>query len=668
VLVALIVLVLTAVFAPMAFGQAAEQSFRFTDEAAVPLGPTAVPVTLVNDSGTSYTVTIQASFDTGDDGSKSITVPVNRSTASLGPGDSVTFTVGPIDPNVASGSGSVVAIGTPVPSSTADTSGPVVVARRPLTVATTTTTALGPAVTSWSATRILNSSDEPESKIPLSGPCPTTSSTTTTAPAASSTTTTAAAPVTTSTSSTVYLVAGTQNVAVPYACTTNSVTGKGAISVDITKITEVGAYAGSLKVGDTAVSLSVTSSRAWWIAIIAILLGVVVAAAQQAWTNNWRPMKRAEVRANMIGLDAIEHQKAFTNESGAPYRLYDYTAGVANAVDGIQREIDSLRPGLVLRWLPFVPTSKDDQDEVFKGIVASMTDLDATVQAWPQLLDDLKALSSAVRLLTPVEAACAPKVVDAANLLLDPTRGTANTVPVDLARARELITTVPQTTIAIGLLPKCVALNAKFEELPMPPIESSDWDVYELARRERSLAAGELADATSAADLQKADVDSVLTSLRKHMLELEHWTDEIMDAEAAEPQRVLAAVAPNPGLGITVLDFFASARNTLSSRLNSGSEVRAVDLTWLFIAIAIAAWTGIAANYTGKAWGTIPDFVVLFVWALGATSVLTTVLTGLSNVVAGPIRLQKKGADDDTPSSTIAPASEATRGAATPSS
>jgi hypothetical protein len=71
-----------------------------------------------------------------------------------------------------------------------------------------------------------------------------------------------------------------------------------------------------------------------------------------------------------------------------------------------------------------------------------------------------------------------------------------------------------------------------------------------------------------------------------------------------------------------------------------------VDAVWLLVSLVVAAWTGLAALYLGKPWGTWTDFIAMFAWAFGTTAVLTPLLSSLERLNAGPLPL-KAGEKDD---------------------
>ena len=111
-----------------------------------------------------------------------------------------------------------------------------------------------------------------------------------------------------------------------------------------------------------------------------------------------------------------------------------------------------------------------------------------------------------------------------------------------------------------------------------------------------------------------------------------------------------AAVAPPTAVvAEPAISLFSRVGDIAKTLWSAVSSTREVDLLWLLVAIAIAVWSGFALYYVGKPWGRPGDFVILFVWAFGATTILTSVLSALENVAAGPLPLRPPEARDVQP-------------------
>ena len=140
---------------------AADSSVSFADATPVSLGGKPIAVTLVNNTAEAWTVSVSAHLNTGDDGTKTVSIPVTGAPKSIQPSGSSVFTIGPAPSNISSGSGFVVA--------TAKKGSQTVVVRRAVKLATPT-----PAAKKWSGSsrRLLPGGDRALTaapSLPLTG-------------------------------------------------------------------------------------------------------------------------------------------------------------------------------------------------------------------------------------------------------------------------------------------------------------------------------------------------------------------------------------------------------------------------------------------------------------------------------------------------------------------
>jgi hypothetical protein len=265
-------------------------------------------------------------------------------------------------------------------------------------------------------------------------------------------------------------------------------------------------------------------------------------------------------------------------------------------------------------------------------VLDAMADLDSTVQRWPAFADDLAALAKRLAaVIADGSASLAPGLIDHSKAMLRPAVESSGNAELDIAVASALEKEVANTTLSLALLPAARELQHRLADVETgSTVPLSDKRVYEEAQRKFRQALAELELAKSAADVERAGVDKLLEESRALALQL---VPHVPVAKSAAAQ--VTRTQPIVSSLITLLPRLA--RTLTSGRRN----VRAVDLAWLLVALAVATWTGLAALYISKPWGLWSDYIALAVWAFGATAVLTPLLSGLANVTAGALSLKK---------------------------
>ena len=93
---------------------------------------------------------------------------------------------------------------------------------------------------------------------------------------------------------------------------------------------------------------------------------------------------------------------------------------------------------------------------------------------------------------------------------------------------------------------------------------------------------------------------------------------------------------------------FRSCRASDGTRAKGahGDEPRArpAEVAWVS-GVRNRVWTGLAALYIDKAWGTWGDFVTMLVWAIRRTTVVPILLTSLEEFASGPLPLDRSVTD-----------------------
>jgi hypothetical protein len=273
------------------------------------------------------------------------------------------------------------------------------------------------------------------------------------------------------------------------------------------------------------------------------------------------------------------------------------------------------------------------------SILDEAAKLDQVVQQWPAMADRFGELETRVRAVEqPAQdppASLAPLLLPAAHSFLAPLGGGPMTKQLTIDQARRLVDEVPKTTKALELLPVAAQLHKDLLQLPMPTQELTDREVFAEAHRLDRLIRAEFASAQDAAVLEQANVDELLVRQRSLI-----W--QLPPPDGGRLASMLEGEAPAPEPPIAV---FAAAGRLARAAWSAVSSTREIDLLWLLVAIATAVWTGLALYYFDKPWGRPADFLILFLWSFGTTTILTSVLSALENAAAGPLPLKKPNAE-----------------------
>jgi hypothetical protein len=174
----------------------------------------------------------------------------------------------------------------------------------------------------------------------------------------------------------------------------------------------VGSYEGSVTLpGSTqAIKLKLSAKDAWWCAVIALLLGVLLALATQLWNGRWQPrhalLERAEQLRSRYGTKPAAGHERVELDNG---KLDEYLKGVEQAIDRYASSVVMF----------------DGTSDAYKAIDASLklAEDDAVVFRGPgglsPVLDQLEAEAKAtVKLLRFMQVADVPELLKAASELL----------------------------------------------------------------------------------------------------------------------------------------------------------------------------------------------------------------------------------------------------------
>jgi len=204
--------------------------------------------------------------------------------------------------------------------------------------------------------------------------------------------------------------------------------------------------------------------------------------------------------------------------------------------------------------------------------------------------------------------------------------------------AAALVAEVPATIDALGLPFVLNEIETRLAEVKPSPNREADFAVWSRANQLYRQARVELAQATSASEVEAAGLADVVQTARRLVLQLAP-APSTLEEQAFEPN------APGMGSVISMLQSVKSAGRRLASSVSSS---RAVSLLWVLLAFAIAVWSGLTSLYLDKAWGTARDDFAMFVWAVGICTVVPVLLSSLEDLGSGPIPLKRTDGDADS--------------------
>jgi hypothetical protein len=352
-------------------------------------------------------------------------------------------------------------------------------------------------------------------------------------------------------------------------------------------------------------------------------------------------VRRADARITLIGTDALNRQADFEDRSGtATYHVYDMVPAIAVQVARLQTALAALRPSWLSRerWRLVLGWGAGNAQEQLDAVMDQAKDLDALVQQWPTLADELDKLDVKMREVQAPANELAPGLMASATDLLAPLGGGPETKEVTIEEVRALLADVPKTTAALALVPAVVQLHEDVAQLePLQSLTMFDQEFWAEAHRLDREILVNFSLASDVAALEQGHIDELMLRLRALVRQL----------PASEGGRLASAELegrPVPESGLALLSGVGRIARMFWSAVSS---TRGIDLLWLLVAVAVAMWSGLTLYYFDKPWGRPADFVILFVWAFGSATLLASLLSALEDVTAGPLPFRKQKTDDD---------------------
>jgi hypothetical protein len=387
--------------------------------------------------------------------------------------------------------------------------------------------------------------------------------------------------------------------------------GQTTIPLNVTGISDVGKYSGTVKIGSENITVTVTRTL-WWIwPVLAILAGVVLALVAQGSTD--RGWAREENRwLGQLKKDGENADKAFIRAAADAtwkgYRIKDAVTAEVERLRTIRNSILKERG----RWRRYLPWPANFMSAERSALRDGTARVDQMSRRWHTTPDQFKALQAATGL--PELDTVAPGLGRRRDALL---AGTASLDDID--DIEHVITELDAWPNAEEVVRSVAKAKARLAEITpgATAMVASDKDVFDAAVRSTRALSGALSTESNAKVV--ADLAPKVTALTNRISELPMITisevapAETVTTETVQPETALAI----PRTVRAAAAFLASRGDTL------------LNLVMVGLTVAVALWTGLTTLYIGKAWGTWVDFVAAVAWGFGTAAVLTPIITAL---------------------------------------
>ena len=395
-----------------------------------------------------------------------------------------------------------------------------------------------------------------------------------------------------------------------------------SIGLEVTGISGVGTYSGTVAVGSDSIEFKVTRTL-WWVwPVVAILLGLILAIVAEGATD--RGWSREQVRwLGKLKEDGEATDTAFASAAGnAPWNGYRIAGAVNAEVDRLMTKREEILDGRG-RWRRYFPWPANFMSAERTALRESTQHVDQVLRDWRVAPDQLKAGDAEA--LVPELDTFAPKLKARRLSLLAGT-----TDPQDLEAFERIIVELTSWPAAIQVVTTLAKVKARLDELK-PGYHGMVWsdsEVYDAAvRSERAI---------SAAVRSEADADAIAGFLPAVTALVEQVSGLPKIRPVARHELTAGVIGVGvigegvstetirPGTALSLPAFLESAVAFLSTRGDTMLNIVMVALT-----VSVAIWSGLSTLYVDKAWGTWIDFVAAFVWGFGTAALLTPILTAL---------------------------------------
>lgn len=424
----------------------------------------------------------------------------------------------------------------------------------------------------------------------------------------------------------------------------------------------VGTYEGTLTLPGSmqAIKLKLTAKDAWWCAVIALLLGILLALVTQLWNGRWQPRSALVERA--------EHLWERYNTQPVPgHKLVEIDCSKLNEyVDGVKEAIKQYAASVIMF---------DTTSDAYKAIDESLklAEADAAVFAGPAglkpVLDQLEAVTkTTTHVLSRVQVSDVPEILKAASALLGGEKlgvgGASKRVkegeqllPVLIAW-RELASTFANHVVSLKML-------ANQANLGKPDLKSelTDLGVKMSGLRQQLFEVKDAADLSAFRATKRlwTTLDSVAVLGQKHNAnpynpkafdKLKNDASDDLNMKAADGQGLIAiGYSAKQGDAFTFAKVIEEPAGAViepakPATLPERKRLRILgDRIALGVTIVVSIVAGLSTFYFTKSFGTFTDYLTVIVVGAAAQTLLKGVLNQTSILL-----------HDIAPSSPVVPA------------
>lgn len=401
-----------------------------------------------------------------------------------------------------------------------------------------------------------------------------------------------------------------------------------ALELDFGPFPEAGTYKGTLAFGDDEVELEVRRAHHWLFAALLGFIGILVAVGQRFWFTNRLRFSEAKRAIATLKAAGTKAQTEFEEVgAGEPWSATTVVPAAGDAVRSLTDEVTAAQgTRSFLR-----PTATQDGEVELEVTLAKASKARASIDAWPSTGDAFKKLAAARAALDDATAAQAPGLVSWADTHL----GGAVTVA-SLSDADALRTNLVAATEGLGFAKVVGELDRLLSQ--REPYATGGFDARTAAEARGRLreVERELERATVPSQVGEANVAADLKAVRR-------LVDRLPEPPPPPRNREIAAkfggpVTLVPGWVDGLLSPGATAR--VADRVGAFLGSHWAMTAWTYVALVLAGLaalaSGLQAQYVAKPWGLPFDYLTMFLWGYGATTLLTPIIEAAERLVQRP--------------------------------
>jgi hypothetical protein len=446
------------------------------------------------------------------------------------------------------------------------------------------------------------------------------------------------------------------------------------LKLRLTRADQAGTYTGKVDLAQTPtdpaddIALTVNVKDEWWCALLALLLGALIAFGLQYGVRTSWPKKRLRDRYKKFGADYTSAMAAFNTHRPKGAGLQNWSPPTGRAIDDVETDIeegiDRYRKSTVY-W--------DETSEGYKELDSSLAQVEDDIDCLrdeARLADGLRKLKTALEgLVTFLNDKYRPPrqpafVLPATALLKGPKpkQGESAPGPLAVGQARTLLKSAAASTALVAawteLAEEVLEYDEWWDRLAKKQQEDGNWseedkEALRAAAARLAVARHELLAVEDADDLTELDTKRDLRRVYEKLAYLSGahgggWPgEEAVDAGvrsmAMEDLQIVGNVAEDFGYAGVTYGFAAWLADAAewASDPATAAKLRAIGGVFfgaliLAFTVLMAVLTGLATFYFGKdTWGTPTDYLTVIVVG-AAAQVLVQAVVDVVNKLLPP--------------------------------